>query len=150
MSYYPISCGNVFTAGQYNRMNDGLMLRTDVSNQYTLNCGPTVTGINVPSNLTGSIVPTGLNLTFTDNSSNETGFIIERSTTSATEGYTAIGGIAPNITTYLDQSTTAFTTYYYRVKASNSTDQYSIYNYDCPQLLYPYLHHFLQHHWGSH
>jgi len=125
MSYYPISCGNVFTAGQYNRMNDGLMLRTDVSNQYTLNCGPTVTGVNVPSNLTGSIVPTGLNLTFTDNSSNETGFIIERSTTSATEGYTAIGGIAPNITTYLDQSTTAFTTYYYRVKASNSTDQYS-------------------------
>jgi hypothetical protein len=55
MSYYPISCGNVFTSGQYNRMNDGLLLRTDVSNQYTLNCPPTVTGVNVPSNLTGSI-----------------------------------------------------------------------------------------------
>ena len=125
MSYYPISCGNTFTSGQYNRMNDGLLLRTNVSNQYTLNCGPTVTGVNVPGNLTGSIVPTGLNLTFTDNSSNETGFIIERSTTSTTEGFIPIGGIAPNITVFLDQSTTAFTTYYYRVKASNSTDQYS-------------------------
>jgi hypothetical protein len=64
-------------------------------------------------------------LTFTDNSSNETGFIIERSTTSTTEGFVAIGGVAPNITTYLDQTTTAFTTYYYRVKASNSSNQYS-------------------------
>lgn len=125
MSYYPISCGNTFTSGQYNRMNDGLLLRTDVSNQYTLNCSPTVTGVNVPSNLTGGLTPTGLNLILTDNSSNETGFIIERSTISATEGFTAIGGIAPNITTYVDQTTTAFTTYYYRVKASNSTDQYS-------------------------
>ncbi|MEZ4903155.1 MAG: M43 family zinc metalloprotease [Spirosomataceae bacterium] len=29
MSYYPIACGNTFTSGQYNRMNDGLLLRTD-------------------------------------------------------------------------------------------------------------------------
>ncbi|MEZ4903156.1 MAG: GEVED domain-containing protein [Spirosomataceae bacterium] len=96
-----------------------------VSNQYTLNCGPTVTGINVPSNLTGGLGPSGLSLTFTDNSSNETGFIIERSTTSTTEGFVPVGGVAPNITTYLDPTTTAFTTYYYRVKASNSSNQYS-------------------------
>ncbi|MFN8348287.1 MAG: GEVED domain-containing protein [Spirosomataceae bacterium] len=125
MSYYPISCGNIFTSGQYNRMNDGLLLRTDGANQYTLNCGPTVVGANVPSNLNGSVSPAGLNLTFTDNSSNETGFIIERSTTSTTEGFVPVGGVAPNITSFLDQTTTAFTTYYYRVKASNSSDQYS-------------------------
>ncbi len=64
-------------------------------------------------------------MSFTDNSSNETGFIIERSTTSTTEGFIAVGGVAPNVTTYLDQTTTAFTTYYYRVRASNSSNQYS-------------------------
>ncbi len=125
MSYYPITCGNNFTSGQYSRMNDGLLLRTYGGNQYTLNCGPLVTSINVPSNLTGTLGMSGVSLSFTDNSSNETGFIIERSTTSNTEGFVAIGGLAPNVTTFLDQNTTAFTTYFYRVKASNSTDQYS-------------------------
>ncbi|MFN4144553.1 MAG: GEVED domain-containing protein [Runella sp.] len=125
MSYYPTVCGNIFTAGQYSRMNGGVLLRLDNANQYTLNCAPLVTGSNVPSNLTGSIGPNGLTLTFNDNSSNETGFLIERSTTSATEGFLPIGGVGPNVTTFLDQSTTAFTTYYYRVKASNSSTAYS-------------------------
>lgn len=125
MSYYSISCGSNFTVGQYARMTDGLLLRTDPSNQYTASCGPTVTGVNVPSNLTGSLVASGLSLTFTDNSSNESGFIIERSSTSAGEGFVPVGALPPNTTTYIDQSTTAFTTYYYRVKASNSSTQYS-------------------------
>ncbi len=125
MSYYPITCGNVFTNGQYTRMQDGLLLRTYGGNQYTLTCGPLVTGINVPSNLTATIGMSGISLSFTDNSSNETGFIIERSSVSNTEGFIPIAGLAPNVTTFLDQTTTAFTTYFYRVKASNSTDQYS-------------------------
>ncbi|MBB3838791.1 hypothetical protein FHS57_002797 [Runella defluvii] len=125
MSYYPIACGNTFTAGQMNRISGGVLLRTDGANQYSLTCGSTVTGANVPSNLAGTLGPSGVTLTFTDNSSNESGFIIERSTTSATAGFVPIGGIAPNVTTYLDQTTTAFTTYYYRVKASNSSTDYS-------------------------
>jgi hypothetical protein len=125
MSYYPIACGNTFTAGQYNRMNDGLLLRTSGANQYSLTCASTVTGANVPNNLAGTLGQSGLTLTFTDNSSNETGFLIERSTTSATDGFIPIGGVAPNVTTYLDQTTTAFSTYYYRVKASNSANDYS-------------------------
>ncbi|HAK80882.1 MAG TPA: hypothetical protein DCM71_29235 [Runella sp.] len=125
MSYYPIACGNTFTAGQMNRISGGILLRTDGANQYSLTCGSTVTGANVPSNLAGTLGPSGVTLTFTDNSSNESGFIIERSTTSASAGFVPIGGIAPNVTTYLDQTTTAFTTYYYRVKASNSSTDYS-------------------------
>ena len=125
MSYYPIACGNTFTAGQMNRISGGVLLRTDGANQYSLTCGSTVTGANVPSNLAGTLGPSGVTLTFTDNSSNESGFIIERSTTSATAGFVPIGGIAPNVATYLDQTTTAFTTYYYRVKASNSSTDYS-------------------------
>jgi len=125
MSYYPVSCGNIFTGGQYARIADGLILRTDPTNQYTLNCGSTVTGTNVPSGLTGTINSLGLNLSFVDNSSNETGFIIERSITSSTSGFIPIAGLAPNVTTFTDQSISAFTTYYYRVKASNSSTDYS-------------------------
>jgi hypothetical protein len=125
MSYYPITCGNSFSSGQYARMADGLLLRLDASNQYTLNCSAMVSGANVPSNLTGTISNSGITLNFTDNSTNESGFIIERSTTSATDGFLSIAGLAPNTTTYIDQSITAFTTYYYRVKASNSSSQYS-------------------------
>ncbi len=125
MSYYPVVCGNGFSAGQYARIADGMLLRTDPSSQYTLNCPSSVIGVNVPSGLTGTITNAGLSLAFNDNSSNETGFIIERSTTSATTGFVAIAGLAPNTTIFTDQSATAFTTYYYRVKASNSSTQYS-------------------------
>ncbi len=125
MSYYPILCGNTFTTGQYARMSDGILLRTNPSNQYNYGCGPTVTGANVPNNLAGIVNSSGLSLTFTDNSANESGFIIERSVTSASEGFVPIGGLPPNTTTFVDQTTTAFTTYHYRVKASNSSNQYS-------------------------
>ncbi|WP_169704621.1 GEVED domain-containing protein [Runella slithyformis] len=125
MSYYSVSCGSSFTAGQYARMTDGFLLRTDPANQYTASCGPTVTGANVPGNLTGTPVVSGLLLTFSDNSSNESGFIIERSVISASEGFSVIGALPPNTTTFTDQATMAYTTYYYRVKASNSSTQYS-------------------------
>ena len=123
MSYNPIPCGNDFTAGQYGRIANGLILRTDPSNQYSFNCPATVIGSNVPSNLTGSIGSLGLNLSFTDNATTETGFIIERSL-SATSDFIAVAGLGPNITTWTDQSISSFTTYYYRVKASNSSTQY--------------------------
>ena len=125
MSYYPISCGNNFTSGQYAKMTDGLLLRSDPNNQYNFNCSATVVGLNVPSNLIGTINNSALNLSFVDNSSNETGFVIERSSTSATSGFIPVAGLAPNTTTYADNSISAFTTYYYRVKASNSSNQYS-------------------------
>lgn len=122
MSYYPTTCGSVFTSGQYGRVTDGLTLRLDPSNQYNLNCAPVVTGVNVPSNVAGTISSSGISITFTDNSSNETGFIVERSITSPIDGFVAVGGTAPNTTTFLDQGTTAFTQYYYRVRCSNSIE----------------------------
>ena len=120
MSYYPTNCGNDFTSGQHGRMADGLALRLDAANQYNLNCSSTVVGGNVPSNVNATINSSGITITFNDNSSNETGFIIERSTTSPVDDFVAIGGVAPNIASFLDQTTTAFTQYYYRVRASNS------------------------------
>jgi GEVED domain/Secretion system C-terminal sorting domain/Pregnancy-associated plasma protein-A len=127
MSYFDngLSGVSTFTAGQYGRISDGTLLRTDPNNQYILNCSPTVTGVNIPSGLTATVGSTGIVLNFTDNSSNETGFFIERSTTSATTGFVVIGGLGPNNTTFTDQYMASFTTYYYRVKASNSATEYS-------------------------
>ena len=108
----------------------------------------TVSGANVPngpqpfalvvrgaSSLTGPAVvsppaaPSGLaataasktqiNLSWVDNSSDETGFQIERST-SATTGFTQIGTTAAGVTTFQSTGLTGNTTYYYRVRATNA------------------------------
>ena len=127
MSYYPMTCGSLFTTGQQGRMADGLALRLGPDNQYTLDCAASITGANIPNNLTGTVGTTGVTLTYTDNSSNETGFIIERSTISPTDGFVAIGSTVPNVTIYLDQSTTAFTQYFYRIRASNSKEYSAVF-----------------------
>lgn len=57
---------------------------------------------------------------WTDNSSNETSFIIERSSTSASTGFTQIGTKSQNIITYTDNSVSRAQQYWYRVCASNS------------------------------
>jgi len=63
---------------------------------------------------------TTINLSWTDNSSNESGFEIERST-SAVSGFTLISPTAPNVTSYGNSGLTSSTTYYYRVKAVNGS-----------------------------
>ena len=58
-------------------------------------------------------------LTWTDNSENETGYSIERSTTSATAGFSEIDTVGAGVTTY-DDSGLAADTYWYRVRALNA------------------------------
>lgn len=62
---------------------------------------------------------TSIRLQWTDNSTNETGFKLERSTTSATSGFTTITTTGANVTFYTNSSLTGGTRYYYRVKATN-------------------------------
>jgi hypothetical protein len=62
---------------------------------------------------------TQINLSWADNSNNETGFVIERSATSGS-GYASIATVGSNVTSYQNTGLTAATTYYYRVKATNS------------------------------
>ncbi|MEJ0034194.1 MAG: fibronectin type III domain-containing protein [Bacteroidota bacterium] len=57
-----------------------------------------------------------INLTWTDASTTETGFAIERSTTSGS-GYTLVTTTAANATSYSDTGLTASTPYYYRIRA---------------------------------
>jgi len=61
-----------------------------------------------------------INLSWTDTSSNEIGFVIERSTALNFSVNLVTRNVAANTTTYSDTSVQRSTTYYYRVKAVNN------------------------------
>ncbi|WP_338873508.1 fibronectin type III domain-containing protein [Spirosoma sp. SC4-14] len=80
---------------------------------------------NTPSNLTGSAVAYNqINLSWSDNSTNETRFDIERNDFS---GFIKIGEAAANVTSYQDKTVQANGSYMYRVRAvlATGTSRYS-------------------------
>jgi hypothetical protein len=81
-----------------------------------------------PSNLTATAVSSSeIDLSWTDNSNNETKFKIERSTDAGVT-FTQIGTTGANVTTYRDIGLTPLTAYSYRVRASNSAGDSSYSN----------------------
>jgi K319L-like, PKD domain/Fibronectin type III domain len=73
-----------------------------------------------PSNLTATAVSSSeIDLSWTDNSDNETEFKIERSTDAGVT-FTEIATVGADVTTYPDTGLAPSTTYAYRVRASNS------------------------------
>jgi hypothetical protein len=62
-----------------------------------------------------------INLTWTDNSLDEVGFEIQRSTDGT--NFVQLINVPPNSTSYSDTGLTPMTAYYYRVRAYNSTDE---------------------------
>jgi hypothetical protein len=77
-------------------------------------------GLNAPSNLVGSsTLSRKIDLTWTDNSSNEKGFKIERSTDGI--NFSRITTRGANVTSYTDSKRTSGRTYYYRVYSYNSS-----------------------------
>lgn len=72
-----------------------------------------------PSALVGKAISgSQISLTWTDNSTNETGFRIERSTNGST--WTAVGTVGANGRTYTATGLKSLTTYYFRVQAYNT------------------------------
>ncbi len=72
-----------------------------------------------PSNLTGTVASTTqINLSWTDNSTNETGFKIERKIGSGT--YAVVGTTATDVSTFNDTGLAPSTTYTYRVYSYNA------------------------------
>ncbi|MGE5552090.1 MAG: fibronectin type III domain-containing protein [Bacteroidota bacterium] len=73
-----------------------------------------------PSDLFATVLSaSSIRLIWTDNSTNETSFKIERSTSSS-GGFTQIATVAANVVTYDATGLSPGTTYYFRVRASNT------------------------------
>jgi len=89
---------------------------------YLGNANPyagTPTAPAAPSNLAATATSaTQINLTWTDNATNETGFVLERQIGSG--AWTQIASLAAGVTSYSDTGLTASTQYGYRVMATNS------------------------------
>ncbi len=124
MSVYPNSCKERFTTNQYTRMAQGLQERLSHSN-YGLSA--VSLSVPAPSGLTAVLVDNTVQLTWTDNATNETGYIIERSVQDKTSGFVAIagGGVEKDVTSFTDNTIEANKTYYYRLRPSNSSSSYS-------------------------
>jgi hypothetical protein len=96
---------------------DQLFIRTDID--------PTDFPPASPGNVTASVVSTShVDVTWTDNSNNERGFIIYRSPDGS--NWSEVGGGAVNATSFSDLTASPATTYYYKVSAfSASYESYS-------------------------
>src|SRR5262249_10058857 len=101
-------------------MVDGSHLDVDWVRAYSLPSGSAPTA---PSGLSATAASTSqINLSWTDNSSNETGFKIERATDSGfTQNLTLVTTTAAGVTSYSNTGLTSNTTYYYRVRATNAS-----------------------------
>jgi fibronectin type 3 domain-containing protein len=79
-----------------------------------------ITTLNSPTSLIATAVSSSqINLTWTDNSSSEGGFKIDRSPVDNLH-YTQIATVSSNVTTYNDTGLNEGTKYYYRVRAYNT------------------------------
>ena len=77
-------------------------------------------GLNRPTGLSGSSSSTsGIDLNWTDNSTNETGFKIDRKT-GANGTYSEVATVGAGMVIYSDNSLSEGKTYYYRVSAYNA------------------------------
>ena len=73
-----------------------------------------------PTSLNAATVSASrIDLTWTDNASNESGFRIERCTGSGCSSFTQIAEVGANVTSFSNTSLAANTTYTYRVRAFN-------------------------------
>jgi uncharacterized protein (TIGR02145 family) len=95
----------------------GVILAYSCSSSSDENGNTTVAPVP-PTNLTGAVASTTqINLSWTDNSTNETGFKIERKTGTGT--YVVVGTTATDVTTFSDAGLNTNTTYIYRVYSYN-------------------------------
>ena len=77
-----------------------------------------ITPLLIPTGLTATAISSSqINLTWTDNSSSESGYKIEHSPVDNLH-YTEVGSVGPNVTAYSDRGLNEGTKYYYRVRAS--------------------------------
>jgi hypothetical protein len=102
---------------------------------------PSSAAPNGPTGLSGTVVTNRrIDLSWTDQASNETSFFLERATNSSFTQNLAIATLSSNATSYQDSAVAPSTTYFYRLRAYNSAG-YSAYsnvvNYATPAAALP-------------
>jgi hypothetical protein len=113
-SYVDTDCLPV--TGYYYRLRS---YNSNGYSNYTWEVKATTSALPAPSDLTAAPVSsTQIDLTWTDNSTNETGFRIERKI--AGGSWTQIATVGANVTSYHNTGLIAATNYYYRVRSYNS------------------------------
>jgi len=128
IQYDPENDGTVLTSlGIHEHWNDG------INKEYSKNLG-TGEGIELikisgtpvqvlenPSSLSAIVSNnTDVEITWSDNSSDEDGFVIERRENVENSEYIVLDSVGADLTSYSDLSEKSATSYYYRVKAFNS------------------------------
>ncbi len=111
-------------------LQNGTLLTSIAAKSVTTFLVPVTEGPpTAPSSLVASAQSqTQINLNWTDNSSNETGFRIERSP-NGTSDWQEVASVGANVTVYQNVGLTCDTRYYYRVRAYRSQDgQFSAYS----------------------
>jgi hypothetical protein len=110
---------------EYLRSSGTFNWSTQVGSFKFSSCGAPASPPAAPSNLVATAVSSRIDLTWQDNSNNESGFKIERCQgtqafcNGAPANYSQIATTAANVTSYQDTGLTASTTYTYRVRAFN-------------------------------
>lgn len=84
-----------------------------------------------PSALSTTSSAKAVGLSWTDNSSDESGFQVERSTNSSSGPWSQIATSTPNMTTYEDSNVDSDQTYCYRVRAYNGAGNSTYTNTSC-------------------
>lgn len=108
---------------------DGITTTGAIINAYQAVLEP-VTEPSAPSNLVASMASdTEISLSWTDTSSNESGFKIERRP-DGTNGWAEVAAVAMNIEAYTDSSLEPETAYHYRAMATNSIGDSAYSNID--------------------
>jgi len=109
--------------------NDG---NTNCNNNARLYClyqGTNTLWPDTPGTLVASQGPSGINLNWVDNSSDETGFEIFRSTDGLNFGTSPLATVGSNTTSYADNNVTSGNAYYYKVRAKKFNGVTNFYSY---------------------
>ena len=106
---------------EYQAITDNAPWQTRVAAFRFPNCGTTTSKPSAPTNLAAAAISSSqINLSWTDTSSDETGFTIERCVGEGCTSFSSIATVGAGVTTYSNTGLTPATTYSYRVSAYNA------------------------------
>src|SRR5205807_1277357 len=124
LSVDPVDDCTMWYTTEYQQTNGSFNWSTRIGYFKFTNCtiGPPPSPPAAPSGLTATAASSSqINLSWTDNSIDETGFKIERCQNTGCTNFAQVAQVGANVTTYGDTGLTASTTYGYQVRATNSS-----------------------------